>query len=99
MRFLRVYGRVIRVLGRDLRVAAVLTGANVAVAALQFLDPILFGRVVNLLWRSDQPDAGSLWPQAVMLLGLWAGVGVVGIVSSIVVSVQTERLAHRNRLK
>jgi ATP-binding cassette subfamily B protein len=99
MRFLRVYGRVISVLGRDLRIAALLTGANVFIAALQFLDPILFGRVVNLLWRSDQPDAGSLWPQAVVLLSMWAGVGVIGIGSNIVVSVQTERLAHRNRLK
>jgi ATP-binding cassette subfamily B protein len=99
MRFLRVYGRVLGVLGRDLRIAAVLTAANVAVAALQFLDPVLFGRVVNLLWQSDHVAPGSLWSQAVMLLAIWASVGVAGIVSNIVVSVQTERLAHRNRLK
>ncbi len=40
-----------------------------------------------------------LWTQGVILLAIWASVGVAGIVSNIVVSVQTERLAHRNRLK
>jgi glucan exporter ATP-binding protein len=99
MRFLRVYGRVLGALGPDLWVAGVLTGANVVVAALQFLDPILFGRVVDLLWRSDQLAPGQLWTQAATLLGIWASVGAVAIVSNIVVSAQTERLAHRNRLK
>src|SRR6185437_11649455 len=33
------------------------------------------------------------------LLALWAGVGVGGIVSNIAVSLQTERLAHRHRMK
>ena len=60
MRFLRVYGRVLGVLGHDLRIAAVLTGANVVIAALQFLDPILFGRCfaswVAALW----PDRHDL---------------------------------------
>ena len=99
MRFLRVYGRVLGFLGRDLRIAALLTGANVVVAALQFLDPVLFGRVVNLLWQSDHAAAGSLLTQGVGLLAVWASVGIAGIVSNVVVSVQTERLAHRNRLK
>jgi glucan exporter ATP-binding protein len=99
MRFLRVYGRVIGVLGRDLRIAALLTGVNVLLAALLFLDPILFGRVVNLLWQSDQMASGSFWTQAASLLAIWAAVGVAGIVSNIVVAVQTERLAHRNRVK
>ncbi len=99
MRFLQVYGRVLGILGRDLRIAAVLTAANVVIAALQFLDPVLFGRVVSLLWQSDHLAPGSLWNQAVVLLAIWASVGLVGIVSNIVVSVQTERLAHRNRLK
>ena len=98
MRFLRVYGRALGVLGHDLHVAALLTGANVVVAALQFLDPILFGRVVSLLWQSDQMTTGQPWAQAVELLTIWAAVGIVSIVGNVVVSVQAERLAHRNRL-
>jgi ATP-binding cassette, subfamily B, beta-glucan exporter len=99
MRFLRIYGRVLGMLGRDLRVAALLTGANLMVAALQFLDPMLFGRVVSLLSRSDQLAPAMLWTQAAGLLALWAAVGLGGIASNVTVSVQTERLAHRHRLK
>jgi hypothetical protein len=36
MRFLQVYGRVIGLLGADLRIAALLTGANLLVAALLY---------------------------------------------------------------
>ncbi|MBV9252428.1 MAG: glucan ABC transporter ATP-binding protein/ permease [Acetobacteraceae bacterium] len=99
MRFVRTYARVLGLLGRDIRVAALLAGANLFVAALQFLDPVLFGRVVNLLSRSDTLSTYSLWSQGAILLGIWAGVGVSGILSSIYVSVQTERLAHRHRIR
>ncbi|HEY8290073.1 MAG TPA: glucan ABC transporter ATP-binding protein/ permease [Acetobacteraceae bacterium] len=99
MRFLRVYGRVLSLLGRDLRIAGFLAGANLMVAGLQFLDPVLFGRVVNLLSQSDRLSGDALWSQAAFLLALWAAVGVGGIVSNIAVSLQTERLAHRHRMK
>jgi ATP-binding cassette, subfamily B, beta-glucan exporter len=98
MRFLRVYGRVLGMLGRDLRIAALLTGANLLVAALQFIDPMLFGRVVSLLSRSDQLTPDVLWVQAAGLLALWAVVGAGGIASNAAVAVQAERLAHRHRL-
>ncbi len=99
MRFLRVYGRVLGLLGRDLRIGALLAGANLMVAGLQFLDPVLFGHVVNLLSRSDRLGADALWSQATILLSIWAAVGVGGILSNIAVSLQTERLAHRHRIK
>ena len=99
MRFFRVYGRVLGLLGRDIRVAGFLALANLLVAGLQFLDPVLFGRVVNLLSQSDHLGSSELWHQAALLLGVWAVVGVVGILSNISVSVQTERLAHRHRIK
>jgi ATP-binding cassette subfamily B protein len=86
-------------LGRDLRIGALLAGANLMVAGLQFLDPVLFGHVVNLLSRSDRLGADALWSQATILLSIWAAVGVGGILSNIAVSLQTERLAHRHRIK
>ncbi|MBN8875047.1 MAG: glucan ABC transporter ATP-binding protein/ permease [Rhodospirillales bacterium] len=99
MRFLRTYGRVIGLLGRDMRIAAMLAAANLMVAGLQFLDPVLFGRVVNLLSRSDQLSPSAVWSEALTLLAIWAGVGVAGIGANIAVSLQTERLAHRHRIK
>ena len=99
MRFLRVYGRVLGLLGRDLRLAGLLAAANLVVAGLQFLDPVLFGRVVNLLSGSDVMARDAVWSQAALLLGIWAAVGVGGIVSNIAVALATERLAHRHRIK
>jgi ATP-binding cassette, subfamily B, beta-glucan exporter len=98
MRFFRVYGRVLGLLGRDIRVAGFLALANLVVVGLQFLDPVLFGRVVNLLARSDHMAPDTMWHEAVILLGIWVAVGIGGIVSSIAVAVKTERLAHRHRM-
>ncbi len=99
MRFFKIYGRVLGLLGRDIRIAGFLAFANLMVAGLQFLDPVLFGRVVNLLGRSDKLAHGEMWHQATMLLGVWVAVGIGGIVSNIAVALQTERLAHRHRIK
>jgi ATP-binding cassette, subfamily B, beta-glucan exporter len=99
MRFFRVYGRVLGLLGRDIRVAGFLAAANLMVAGLQFLDPVLFGRVVNLLSQSDHLASNDLWHQAARLLGVWAVIGVGGILGNIAVSLLTERMAHRHRIK
>ena len=99
MRFFRVYGRVLGLLGRDIRIAGFLAFANLMVAGLQFLDPVLFGRVVNLLGQSDKLPRDQMWHEAAVLLGIWVAVGIGGIVSNIVVALQTERLAHRHRIK
>src|ERR1700693_2639960 len=96
MRFFRVYGRVLGLLGRDIRVAGFLALPNLIVAGLQFLDPVLFGRVVNLLARSDHMAPNTLWHEAVFLLGIWVAVGIGGIVSNIAVALRTGRLAHRS---
>lgn len=99
MRFLSVYGRVLGLLGSDLRIAAALGCGNLMVAGLQFLDPLLFGRVIGLLSQSSQLDQYTLWHQAASLLAVWACVGVAGIVANMGVALQAERLAHRHRVK
>ncbi len=99
MRFIKTYSRVLGLLGRDIRVAGFLAFANLLVAGLQFLDPVLFGRVVNLLSRSDSMPHSEMWHAAAVLLGIWVAVGIGGIVSNIAVALQTERLAHRHRIK
>ncbi len=98
MRFLRVYARVLRLLGRDLRIAAILCLANIILAGLQFIDPLLFGRVIDLLTRAAEIPAERLWRDAGTLLGLWAVVGIGGITANIAVALQAERMAHRNRI-
>ncbi len=90
--------RALRLLGPDLKVAALLCVGSVMVAGLQFLDPVLFGHVIGLLADSDQLRKDVLWQQATVLLSIWAGVGVAGIASNMATALQAERLAHRNRI-
>lgn len=98
MEFFRVYGRVIGLLRDERRLAITLALANVAVAALQFYEPVLFGRVVDLLSNAAGRSTEALWQDTRSLLVIWAVVGIGGIVSNIVVSLQADRMAHRRRL-
>ena len=99
MRFLKIYRRVLGSLGNDRRLAVMLGLANLVVAGLQFLDPVLFGRVIGLLTRSDQMSGDDLWSQAAQLLGIWFAVGVAAIGANIATALHSERMAHRNRLE
>jgi ATP-binding cassette subfamily B protein len=98
MGFFKIYGRVLGSLGDDKRLAIMLGVANVIVAGLQFLDPVLFGRVVGLLTQSDRLSPDALWGQAASLLGIWAAVGAAGIAANMGTALHAERMAHRNRL-
>ncbi|MCX7932644.1 MAG: glucan ABC transporter ATP-binding protein/ permease [Rhodovarius sp.] len=99
MQFFRLYGRVLGLLAADRQVAIALAFAALAVAGLQFLEPVLFGRVVDLLSRSERMESAALWEEALKVLALWGVVGVGGILASVGVSLHADRLAHRNRLR
>ena len=98
MRFLNIYRRVLSSLGSDKKLAALLVCANIIVAGLQFLDPVLFGRVIGMLSQSDQMEPGQVWAQAAQLLLVWLAVGVAAIIANVAVAIHSERMAHRNRL-
>jgi ATP-binding cassette, subfamily B, beta-glucan exporter len=96
MRFMKVYRRALAVLAGDRRLIAMLGFANILVAGLQFLDPLLFGRVIGLLTRSDGMERSALWTEAGQLLAIWFAAG--SILANIATSLHSERMAHRNRL-
>ena len=98
MRFLRLYLRVLQLLGPDRWVAYGLGFAALALAGLQFLEPVLFGRVVDLLARSERMAPSALWAEALALLVLWAAVGLSAIGANVATSLLADRMAHRNRL-
>jgi len=90
--FFAVYRRAVALLGPERRLALGLALANLAVAAIAFAEPILFGNVVDLLTgRRDGLGIAAT-------LGLWALVGVGGIVLAMVLALHGDRLAHRRRL-
>jgi len=98
MHFLQLYGRVLALLARDRWVAIGLAAANVALAGLQFLEPVLFGRVIDLLATTAGRANAAVWADALALLALWTAVGLSGIGANVAVSLLADRMAHKNRL-
>ena len=96
MSLFRLYTRVLHLLGKEARLGWILAGANLLLAGAQFAEPVLFGRIVDVL--SGNPSAGPLasssaWP----LLGAWAAFGLFTIGCSAAVALHADRLAHRQR--
>jgi len=87
---LRIYMRVLGLLAPEKGLAILLALANLALAGVYFLEPWLFGRVVDAL-------AGTKTAEAWRLILTWAGVGFGGVVASVLVSLHADRLAHRRR--
>ncbi len=98
MNFFAVYARVLGLLKPDRAIAIALVIANLLVMGFQFAEPVLFGRVINLLTQSDTMTNKSVMGGAETLLAIWAAIGLAGIGANIMLAVQAERLAHRNRL-
>ncbi|MBM3554432.1 MAG: glucan ABC transporter ATP-binding protein/ permease [Alphaproteobacteria bacterium] len=97
MTILEVYRRVLGLLAPEkARVIALVVG-NVAIAGMQFVEPILLGKVVDAL-SQGVGDAESRWPRLLELLGLWGAVGVITIGATILVALHADRLAHKRRL-
>src|SRR5215469_1607974 len=91
MPMLRIYLRVIAFLAPEKGLAITLALANLALAGVYFLEPWLFGHVVDSLAAAGHARA---WEY----IGWWAAVGFGGIVASVLVSLFADRLAHRRRL-
>ena len=98
MQFLRTYGRVLALLAADRQVAIGIGVAAVLLAGVQFLEPLLFGWVIDLLARASGMQEATLWSQAILLLAIWGAVGLTGIGLSVATALGADRMAHRNRL-
>jgi ATP-binding cassette subfamily B protein len=82
---LRIYGRALSYLGADRKRVTFICAANVALALIAILEPIMFGRVIDAI--SDHVDA-------VPALAMWAGLGAFNIVAFVLVARGADRFAH-----
>jgi ATP-binding cassette subfamily B protein len=98
MSLIKVYARVLGLLAHNRRALALLVLGNLGVAALQFLDPFLFGRVIGLLSKSDSMPHAALFADGEHLVGIWVLIGIAGIGVNIFTAMGAERLAHILRL-
>src|SRR5713101_5145273 len=95
MKFLRLYMRVLEMLGREARLGWTLAVANLALASAMFVEPILFGRIVDLLANAQARVSQLAWRDLMLLVGAWVGFGLFTIVCSTLVALHADRLAHR----
>lgn len=93
MSMLRLYTRVLELLGKEARLGWLLAVANLLLAASQFAEPVLFGRIVDVLSGKTVAGSGSAWP----FLGAWVAFGLFTIACSALVALQADRLSHRQR--
>jgi len=91
MSLLRLYTRVLQLLGKEARLGWILAGANLLLAGAQFAEPVLFGRIVDVL--SGNNTNASPWP----LLAAWVAFGLFTIAASAAVALHADRLSHRQR--
>lgn len=98
MGFLTAYARVLGLLAADRGVVLFLSIAAVALAGLQLIEPMLYGRVVDALSGGVHQQPQQLWRDVLPLLLIWGAAGLAGIACNAAVSLLADRLAHRNRL-
>ena len=91
MSILRLYVRVLALLAPERALAIALALANLGIAGVFFLEPMLFGRVVDALAAAHPGSAPRL-------IALWALVGFGGVAAAVWISLYADRLAHRRRL-
>src|SRR5438445_5038407 len=75
MNFLKLYGRVLVLLGPEARLGWILAGANVALAAAQFAEPVLFGRIIDALVKGQGAGATPTFEALIPLLAACVGFG------------------------
>jgi ATP-binding cassette subfamily B protein len=95
MKFIHLYMRVLELLGREAALGWMLALANLALACAMFVEPILFGRIVDTLANAQGHFTQLSWSELVLLVGAWVAFGLFIIVCSTLVSLHADRLAHR----
>ncbi|WP_298240652.1 glucan ABC transporter ATP-binding protein/ permease [uncultured Bradyrhizobium sp.] len=93
MSIFRLYTRVLELLGKEARLGWLLAVANLLLAASQFAEPVLFGRIVDVLSGKTVAGSNSAWP----FLIAWVAFGLFTILCSALVALQADRLSHRQR--
>jgi ATP-binding cassette subfamily B protein len=93
----RLYLRVLGQLGPESRVGWLLALAGGGLAAAQFAEPVLFGRIIDALARAQAAGTAPARRDLAPLLGAWAGFGLFTIVCGALTALHADRLAHRRR--
>jgi ATP-binding cassette, subfamily B, beta-glucan exporter len=97
MSFLRIYLRVLDLLAPEARLAGALALANIALAVAQFVEPVLFGHIIDALSGTLPVGVAAAAATLAPLVGAWVGFGLFIIIAAALVAWFADRLAHRRR--
>ena len=98
MSLFSLYGRVLRLLGPELRLGTLLAVANVLLAIAAFAEPTLFGKIINVLSAQRPAGQSVSFDEVAPLIFLWIGFGLFTIGAGVFVALHADRLSHRRRL-
>jgi ATP-binding cassette, subfamily B, beta-glucan exporter len=68
------------------------------VAAAQFAEPVLFGKIIDQLTRAQGQNRTIAWDEIGWLTAAWIGFALFTILGSMLVAVHADRLSHRRRI-
>lgn len=94
MTLVHLYLRVLALLGPEARLGWSLALGNLVLAGAQFVEPILFGRIIDAL--AGAQGRASIEPM-VELIAAWVTIGLFAIGLGVTVALYADRLAHRRR--
>ena len=92
-----LYTRVLGMLRAEAGLAALLVFANIFLAVAQFAEPLLFGRMIDLMTKGAV-SAGDDFLTTAQPMVYWLCAALVSILGGVLVSLHADRLSHRSRL-
>ena len=92
-----LYTRVLGMLRAEAGLAALLVFANIFLAVAQFAEPLLFGRMIDLMTKGAA-SAGDDFLTTAQPMVYWLCAALVSILGGVLVSLHADRLSHRSRL-
>ncbi|GEP08444.1 glucan ABC transporter ATP-binding protein/ permease [Methylobacterium gnaphalii] len=96
MSMVRLYARVMGLLGADKRLAIGLIVANVLLAVAAFGEPLVMGRIIDGLTHLSR--GSNAFTTLVPWIAAWVAFGIFTIGAGVTIALHSDRLAHRNRL-
>lgn len=97
MSLVALYRHVFGLLGSDRLTAYWLLVANVLLVGATLAEPILFGRVIDVLASLTQKGTEGMWSDLAPLLMAWVSLGLFSILCAGLIALYADRLAHQRR--
>jgi ATP-binding cassette subfamily B protein len=97
MDLLRIYARVLALLGPEARLGWLLALGNLTLAAAQFAEPVLFGRIIDALAGPSRGGGPTPPASIAVLIAAWVGFGLLAVAAGVTVALHADRLSHRRR--